>query len=66
MRMQNKRIPLLSAVRRKELSKNKIGLLGGWARWRKDQMCEKAEVAVNPESACKSRQRGMYVRECDF
>lgn len=61
----NQKTPVLSVVRRNELSKNNRAL-GGWVRWRKDQMCGKAEAAVNPESACKSRQRCVYVRECDF
>lgn len=63
--MQTKRTPVLSVVRRNELSKNNRAS-GGWVRWKKDQMCGKAEAAVNPESACKSRQRCVYVRECDF
>lgn len=50
-RMQTKRTPV-SAVRRNELSKNTTGLCGDWGRWREDQMCGKAEAAVNPESAC--------------
>lgn len=51
-RMQTKGTPVISAVRRNELSKNKAGLWGDWARWREDPMCGKAEAAVNPESAC--------------
>lgn len=51
-RMQTKRTPVVFAVRRNELSKNTTGLWGDWARWREDQMCGKAEAAVNPESAC--------------
>lgn len=42
------------------MSKNKWAS-GDWVRWRKDQMCGKAEAAVSLESACKSRQRCVCV-----
>lgn len=57
---------MLFAGRKNEQTKNKIGLQGNGLDGKKDRMCGKAEAAVNPESACKSSQRCVYVHECDF
>lgn len=48
-RVQCKRTPELSTLRRSKLPKNKA-----WGSWRKDQVCGKAEAAVSPECAYKS------------